>query len=95
MNAANVCGTHNAGYELFEVRNGNGLRPVHRLGDKRLEGTVDAVRREFSEIIDKSRGEDGLIKRQNAQRLGKALSETWSKSGSGWSELKRLIASLD
>ncbi|KAI5115708.1 hypothetical protein M0805_003487, partial [Coniferiporia weirii] len=30
-NAANISLTHNAGYELLEVRTGNGLRPLHRL----------------------------------------------------------------
>lgn len=94
FNAANVCGTHDAGYELLEVRLGNGLRPIHRLGDKCPEGTVDAVRREMSEVLDMARGEDGLVKRQNAQRLGELFSETWSASGPGWVVLKDLVKSL-
>ncbi|PAV19567.1 UDP-Glycosyltransferase glycogen phosphorylase [Pyrrhoderma noxium] len=94
-NAANITMTHNAGYELYEVRNGLGLRPLHRLGNKSPEGTVEAVRREIREVLDKARGEDGKIKRENAQKLSVKFSEMWDEeNGSGWRDLKKLVEGL-
>ncbi|PAV19564.1 UDP-Glycosyltransferase glycogen phosphorylase [Pyrrhoderma noxium] len=94
-NAANVSVIHNAGYELYEVRNGLGLRPLHRLGDKAPEGTVEAVRREIREVLDKARGEDGKIKRENAQKISVKFSEMWdSENGSGWKDLKKIVEGL-
>ena len=94
-NAANVSITHNAGYELYEVRNGLGLRPLHRLGDKAPEGTVEAVRREIREVLDKARGDDGKIKRENARKISVKFSEMWDEeNGSGWKDLKKIVEGL-
>ncbi|PAV19566.1 UDP-Glycosyltransferase glycogen phosphorylase [Pyrrhoderma noxium] len=94
-NAANISITHNAGYELYEVRNGLGLRPLHRLGDKTPEGTVEAVRREIREVLDKAIGDDGKIKRENARKLSVKFSEMWDEeNGSGWKDLTRLVEGL-
>ncbi|EJC97778.1 uncharacterized protein FOMMEDRAFT_162597 [Fomitiporia mediterranea MF3/22] len=44
-----VATVHNLGYELVEVRSGDGLRPIHHLGGKAPEASIESVRREFSE----------------------------------------------
>ena len=72
-----------------------GLRPLHRLGDKAPEGTVEAVRREIREVLDKARGDDGKIKRENAQKISVKFSEMWdSENGSGWKDLKKIVEGL-
>lgn len=68
-NSANLTINHNVAYELFEVRTGQGLRPVHRLNDKKPEGTIDAVRREAFGVFTKAQGEDGEEKRKNVQKI--------------------------
>ena len=88
--AVSVTFVHNLGYELFEVRTGDGLRPIHRLGDWSPEGTVEAVKREFSETILKMKGEDGATKRANAQRFRDAFAKLWAPGGENWKEIKRI-----
>ena len=56
MNALTLVNSLNVAYELFELRSGSGLRPIHRLGDRAPEGTVESARREFSEILASTRG---------------------------------------
>ncbi|KAI5117418.1 hypothetical protein M0805_004050, partial [Coniferiporia weirii] len=94
INAANISVTHGAGYELFEVRTGHGLRPLHRLGGGAPEGTIAAVRREAAEVFTKARGEDGAEKRANAQRLAKAFAQYWEEGGEGWKELGKVVGVL-
>ncbi|THH12091.1 hypothetical protein EW145_g231 [Phellinidium pouzarii] len=90
VNAANISVTLDVGYELMEVRNGPGKGPIHRLGGRTPEGTVDAVRREAIEVFTKARGEDGRVKRANVQRLREIFAHHWEEGGAGWTELKRL-----
>ncbi|EJD00712.1 UDP-Glycosyltransferase/glycogen phosphorylase [Fomitiporia mediterranea MF3/22] len=94
MNAANIAFVHKAGYELFEVRNGQGLRPVHRLGDKAPEGTLDAVRREVTEVLTKAQSEDGQKRRAKAQWFSREFSRSWELGGLAWVELGRLLEVL-
>ncbi|KAI5117421.1 hypothetical protein M0805_004052 [Coniferiporia weirii] len=94
INAANISLTHNAGYELLEVRTGHGLRPLHRLEGRAPEGTIAAVRREAAEVFTKARGEDGAEKRANAQRLAKAFAQYWEEGGQGWEELGKVVSVL-
>ncbi|KAI5120747.1 hypothetical protein M0805_007821 [Coniferiporia weirii] len=89
-NAANISFVQNIGYELFEIRSGDGLRPIHRLGDRTLEGTVEAVKRELKDVLTKAMGEDGKIKRANAQKLRNALARDWEHDGPCWQEVKRI-----
>lgn len=81
---------YNVGYELFEVRTGPGLKPIHRLKDWTPTGTLEAVRREFNEVLTKARGADGEEKRKNAQRIQKALAKSWAKDGESWKEVKKI-----
>ncbi|EIN06282.1 hypothetical protein PUNSTDRAFT_106519 [Punctularia strigosozonata HHB-11173 SS5] len=74
--AATLSSTLDVAYQLFE----DGLRPIHRTG-KAPESTVDAVRREFAEVLDKMRGEDGTKKRQNVKRIQQELIATVREGG--------------
>lgn len=91
MNAALVSVIHEAGYELIEARQGLSLQPMHRLGGRAPEGTVEALRKEAIEIFMRARGEDGKVRRMNAQRLGKQFTNYWAPDGAGWKELQRIV----
>lgn len=90
MNAALVSIIHQAGYELIEARQGLALRPMHRLNGRAPEGTVEALRKEATEVLKKARGEDGQVRRMNAQRLGEQFASYWAPDGAGWKELQRI-----
>ncbi|EJD00701.1 UDP-Glycosyltransferase/glycogen phosphorylase [Fomitiporia mediterranea MF3/22] len=90
INAANICVVHDVGYELFEVRTEYGLRPLRRLGNRAPEGTIEAVRREATEIFSKARGEDGQRKRKKAQWFSERLAEGWERGGLAWLDLNKL-----
>lgn len=95
MNATNIAFNHNAAYELVEVRNGGALRPIHRLGGRAPEGTVEAIREEAIDVFTKARGEHGKTIRRNAQRLGKQLADYWAADGDGWKQLQRIVDVLN
>lgn len=91
-NAANISWVHGAGYELFEVRSGDeGLLPIHRLGDKRVAGTVDAAREEFREVVRLARGDDGEKKREKAKWFAKEFVKGWEVGGEAYEQLKKLL----
>lgn len=91
MNAALIADVHNAGYELFETRSWHGLKPIHRLGGKSPEGSVDAFRREFKGVLERATREDGRKKRANAQKLSEELAKGWEPDGEPWREIKRIV----
>ncbi|KAI0785582.1 UDP-Glycosyltransferase/glycogen phosphorylase [Abortiporus biennis] len=93
FNAINLTNNFNVAYELFEVRNGEGLKPVHRTGTAPT-GTVDAVREEFSKVIDNAYGEDGKQKRENMKKLQQALVSSWEEGGSSKGSLDNFIQTL-
>ncbi|KAL5487463.1 hypothetical protein ACEPAI_5571 [Sanghuangporus weigelae] len=93
-NAANIVTVHGAGYELFEVRTGQGLLPIHRLGDKAPVGTVDAVRQEAIDVLTKARGKDGEAKREKAQWFMEQFARSWEEGGQAWIDMKKLVESL-
>ncbi|KAL5523192.1 hypothetical protein ACEPAF_1459 [Sanghuangporus sanghuang] len=94
VNAVYIAFVLNAGYELFEVRTDAGLRPIHRLGDRKPEGTVETVRREFTEILEKMKGDDGAVKRANAQKLQSGFAKLWAPDGENWQEIKKITEIL-
>ena len=93
-NAANVAFVHNVGYELFEVRTGQGLLPIHRLGDKTPTGTLEAVRQEATDILTKARGPDGEAKRAKAQLFMEQFARSWEEGGDACEDMNRLLDGL-
>ncbi|KAL5488481.1 hypothetical protein ACEPAI_6599 [Sanghuangporus weigelae] len=94
-NAVNVSFVHEVGYELFEVRNGHGLRPIHRLGNKSPTGTHGAVRQETIDVFTEARGKDGEAKRAKAQWFSEQFAKFWQETGEGWAELKKIVDKLE
>ncbi|EJC97779.1 UDP-Glycosyltransferase/glycogen phosphorylase [Fomitiporia mediterranea MF3/22] len=90
MNAANIATVHNLGYELFEVRSGIGLLPIHRLGGKTPEASIESVKREFSGTLQKMRGQDGAVKRANAQKFRDGFAKLWAPGGENWDGIKKI-----
>lgn len=94
LNAANLTEKLQVAYELFEVRSGLGLKPIHRLGDKAPSGTLEAMRVEAHSVLEKARGPDGEAKRANAQKIAQALAAEWADGGRCWGELKKILNSV-
>ncbi|EIN06349.1 hypothetical protein PUNSTDRAFT_137124 [Punctularia strigosozonata HHB-11173 SS5] len=94
-NALHVSCVLNVGYELLEVRSGEmGLKTVYRTG-KAPDGTVDAVRREAKNTLELARGPDGVIKRQNAQKIKQQLAEAWAEHGPAYQAFRRLLSDIN
>ena len=93
LNSTRLCLVHDVAYELTEVRTGNGLKPILRTG-KAPTATLEAVRAEANEILDKAFGEDGARKRANIQKLKGIISEAWSDGGPATVEMTRLLDTL-
>lgn len=91
LNAAHLTRNLDAGYELFEVRTGDGLKPVYHLQGKTPTGTVESVKEEASAILDKAYGEDGEKKRANVKSLQEKILNVWSDDGTSTKELKALV----
>ncbi len=84
----------NVAFELVEVRNGQGLGPIHRLGGRKPEGTRAAVGREIREIIDASRGEVGQEMRRKAEAIKVEMQKSWEEGGAAAKELAAFLEKL-
>lgn len=93
LNAANLTVNHNIAYELFEVRTGHGLRPVHRLG-RAPNGTLDSIQEEASTVLEKAFGEDGKQKRANIKTLQRMMLDAQSDDASSDLGLHALVKSF-
>lgn len=92
-NAVNLTVNHDVAYELLEVRTGNGLKPILRTGKAPL-GTLDAMKAEAREVLDKAFGEDGARKRANVKKLQKKIDSAWDKGGSADVDMGRFLSIL-
>ncbi len=81
-------------FELVEVRTGHGLKPLHRIGGRKPEGTRAAVGREMREVIDAMRGEAGQELRRNAEAVKAEMQKSWDKGGSAEKELRLLLEKM-
>ena len=80
-------------YELLEIRSGDGLRTIYRTG-KTPAGTVEAVRVEVAEVLDKAFGEDGRRKRENLARFREKCLELWKEGGAARRATEEFLDSL-
>ncbi|OCH88676.1 UDP-Glycosyltransferase/glycogen phosphorylase [Obba rivulosa] len=92
-NAVHLTANLDVAYELLEVRSGNGLKPIFRLG-KTPVGTIEAARAEAREVLDRAFGEDGAKKRENAQKMKEAIKRCWDASGTSTTDLVSFLDSL-
>lgn len=90
INSLHLTDNLDIAYELLEVRNGHGLKPIYRTGIT-PSGTLDAVRTETNRVLDQAFGDDGKKKRANVEKLRDSLSQVWTEQGSAQVALERLL----
>ncbi|KAG5650747.1 hypothetical protein H0H81_011178 [Sphagnurus paluster] len=78
--AAHVAENLKAGIELFEVRTGRGLQPIHRNG-KIPKGTREAVGEEIRRVLDICGGKEGAEMRRNAEMIKAEMKKSWEEGG--------------
>ena len=88
--AAHVTENLHAGFELFQVRSGEGLKPLHRNGLVPA-GTRDAVGIEARQTIDLCRSEKGREVRSNAEELKVKFAKAWEEDGAARQEIRKFI----
>ena len=87
---------HNAdiAYELFEIRTGDhSEKEIARLG-KAPTGTLDAVRAEARDVLDKAFGEDGKRKRENTMKMREAVLNAWNEDGTSKRDVEKLMDAI-
>ena len=78
-------------FELVEVRTGpDGLKPMLRNG-LAAKGTPEAVGKEFREVLDACRGEQGDELRRNAQEMRRKFEKAWEDDGEAMQELNAFL----
>ena len=90
FSAAHVTENLHAGFELFQLRSGDGLKPVHRNGFTPA-GTREAVGIELRETIDLCRSEKGQEIRSNAEKLKIKFANAWEEDGAARKEIRKFL----
>ena len=88
--AAHLSENLNVAFELFQVRTGDGVKPVARNGIA-AEGTREAVGVEIRRIIDLSRSEKGQEMRRNAEHLKIKFAQAWEEDGTAKEEIRKFL----
>ena len=90
VTAAHVTENLHAGFELFQIRSGEGLKPLHRNG-LTPTGSREAVGIEVRETIDLCRSEKGQEIRGNAEKLKVKFAEAWEEDGAARQEILNFL----
>ena len=78
-------------FELIEVRTGpDGLKPILRNG-LAAKGTREAVGKEFREVLDACRSEQGEEFRENAEEMKREFEKAWEDDGEAKRELNAFL----
>ena len=88
--AVHVTENLHAAFELFQVRSGEGLRPLHRNG-LTPAGTREAVGIEVRQTIDLCRSEKGKEIRSNAEKVKVMFAKAWEEDGAARKEIRRFL----
>ena len=88
--AAHLTENLNVAFELFQVRTGNGLKPLARNGLV-AEGTREAVGIEIRQTIDLCRSEKGQVMRSNAEQLKLKFAKAWEDDGTARQEIRKFL----
>ena len=80
VNAIYLSEALDVAYELIEVRHGSGAGTIYRNGRTPI-GTVEAVKAELRDVLDRALGEDGAKKRENLLTFRKTLQTAWAEDG--------------
>ena len=77
-------------FELYQVRTGDGLKPLARSGIA-AEGTREAVGNEIRQTIDQCRSEKGHVMRNNAEQLKLKFAKAWEDDGIARQEIRKVL----
>ena len=80
----------NVAFELFQVRTGDGLKPLARNGIA-AEGTREAVGIEIRQTIDLCRSQKGQVMRSNAEKLKLKFAKAWEEGGAARQEIRKFL----
>ncbi|KAI0790595.1 UDP-Glycosyltransferase/glycogen phosphorylase [Abortiporus biennis] len=90
FNAIHLTENLDAGYELIEVRNGDGLKPRCRTGTSPT-GTIESVRAEAHQVLSDAFGASGKQKRANMKALQEKVLGEWQDGGASKADFEKLI----
>ena len=88
--AAHVTENLHAAFELFQIRSGEGLKPLHRNGITPV-GSREAVGVEVRQTIDLCRSEKGQKIRSNAEKLKVKFAKAWEEDGVAKQEIRKFL----
>ena len=88
--AAHVTENIHAGFELFQVRSGEGLKTLHRNGITPA-GSREAVGIEVRQTIDLCRSDKGQEIRSNAEKLKVKFAKAWEEDGVTRQEIRKFL----
>ena len=77
-------------FELFQVRTGDGLKPIARNG-LTAKGTREAVGIEIRQTIDLCRSEKGREMKSNAEQFKVKFAQTWEEDGMARQEIRKFL----
>ncbi|TFK80980.1 glycosyltransferase family 1 protein [Polyporus arcularius HHB13444] len=80
LNAIHLTDNLDVAFELIEVRHGAGVGKIYRTGRVPV-ATVDAVKAEMRDVLERAYGGEGARKRANLLSLRKKLQAAWSENG--------------
>lgn len=93
LTAIQIADMHQIGYELLEVRSGNGLKPICRTGYAPI-GTIEAFRAEVHDVLTKAFGYDGEMRRARLQRVREAMNREWEAGGNSKKSMEVFLDSF-
>jgi len=88
--AAHLTENLNVAFELFQVRTGDGLKPLHRNG-LAAAGTREAMGIEARHIVDLCRSEKGQELTRNAEKFKIKFAKAWEEDGATRQEIRNFL----
>ncbi|KAE9405261.1 UDP-Glycosyltransferase/glycogen phosphorylase [Gymnopus androsaceus JB14] len=95
INAATLTLIHKAAFELIGVRAGtDGTKPLLRFKDTSYKPsfTVEGVKKEFELLLEKIKGEEGKLVRQNFEVLSDKVGKSWDDGEESKTDLDNFLA---
>lgn len=84
--------THQAAFELVSVRMGEGARQPYYLADQApVDFSIEGVRREVRDLLEKLRGSEGAQVRTNAEALAVEMEKGWKRGGEADTQADKLL----
>ena len=90
LNAIHLSENLDVGFELIEVRHGVGAGKIYRNGRVPV-ATVDAVKAEMRDVLERAYGEEGARKRANVLSVQKKLQAAWAEDGIARREVEAFL----